>query len=216
VSAATKKVFQEFDLDGDGAIDKHELKLAFEKAGTTPALKEIEDLIKEVDSNNSGKVELAEFEKLLDLVRFLITFRFVRFILLSFRSNQTRTPRNAAEWLNWSKCEWTMLESIRPRRTNGRKTKDRAAVFTDRGAAMCSKRMRFRRKARRRQKQDCGDATKCCKYMYKTLPKLHSIHFDDNNDSSRFTRSIVSRNAYKKVNISITNLRASLRKKKPF
>lgn len=79
MSAASKKVFQEFDLDGDGFIDANELKLAFEKAGTTPSLKEIEELVKEADANKNGKIELAEFDKLLDLVRSLfVSLFFIR------------------------------------------------------------------------------------------------------------------------------------------
>jgi len=58
---ALKKAFDAIDEDHDGYIDEVELKRALEKTGLQPGIQEIKDLIKEVDTNKNGKVELDEF-----------------------------------------------------------------------------------------------------------------------------------------------------------
>ena len=61
------QLFDMFDCDGNGTIDKAELKLAMEKHGLHPAIKEIDWLIKKVDKNGNGAVDKDEFGYLLQL-----------------------------------------------------------------------------------------------------------------------------------------------------
>jgi hypothetical protein len=67
--ANVKKVFGDIDTDGDGVVHRSELKLALEKAGTTPALSEIEALLKNQMNFSGDDIKLCDFEKLHDLVK---------------------------------------------------------------------------------------------------------------------------------------------------
>jgi len=59
-----QKAFAAMDEDGDGFIDQFELKKALELAGLYPSIQEVNDLIKEVDINKNGVVEISEFQSL--------------------------------------------------------------------------------------------------------------------------------------------------------
>lgn len=57
--------FASFDGNGDGFIDRNELILVLKNTGLYQSDKQVDSLIKEVDKNNNGVIELAEF---LDIV----------------------------------------------------------------------------------------------------------------------------------------------------
>ncbi|KAM3139149.1 hypothetical protein pb186bvf_008747 [Paramecium bursaria] len=59
-----KAAFDLFDHDGSGTIDPNELKAAFEELGFKGEAKFIYQVLAEVDSDNSGQIEFAEFLKL--------------------------------------------------------------------------------------------------------------------------------------------------------
>ena len=61
-------VFNSFDTDGNGFLDKNELKNAFKdfKGGLTDA--EIDALIAEADVNGDGKVSFEEFVALVNKI----------------------------------------------------------------------------------------------------------------------------------------------------
>lgn len=58
-----KQVFDEFDADGSGNIDKKEIRSVCEKLGVEVSDADIEDLIKSADDNGDGKISFAEFKK---------------------------------------------------------------------------------------------------------------------------------------------------------
>ena len=70
VKAVCEAVFKEFDKNGDGTIDKSELKEAVQKfnsqaaeaADVTDA--QIDDALKELDKNDDGKLDQDEFQVL--------------------------------------------------------------------------------------------------------------------------------------------------------
>jgi Ca2+-binding EF-hand superfamily protein len=53
--------FKEFDLDGNGSIDAHELGLAFEIMGQGVHPDQLKKIIAEVDSDGNGTIEWVEF-----------------------------------------------------------------------------------------------------------------------------------------------------------
>jgi centrin-1 len=58
-------VFEIFDEDGSGDIDTKELRKAMKALGLRYSKREIEDMIDEVDDDNSGLIEYEEFLKLM-------------------------------------------------------------------------------------------------------------------------------------------------------
>ena len=62
VQAELKKVFGNFDLDGDGSIDAKEMRHAIRALGGTPG--EAERLIEEFDVDGDGQISFAEFTSL--------------------------------------------------------------------------------------------------------------------------------------------------------
>ena len=58
-----KEVFDQFDADGSGAIDKTEIKKVCEALGVDASASDIDDLIKSADADGDGKIQYAEFKK---------------------------------------------------------------------------------------------------------------------------------------------------------
>ena len=56
-----RQAFNTFDKDGSGTIDANELKATLEALGQNPTAEEIFLMISEVDEDNSGEIEFAEF-----------------------------------------------------------------------------------------------------------------------------------------------------------
>eukprot|EP00999_Lentomonas_sp_LEN2_P000652 NODE_1649_length_781_cov_149.287462_g1600_i0.p1 GENE.NODE_1649_length_781_cov_149.287462_g1600_i0~~NODE_1649_length_781_cov_149.287462_g1600_i0.p1 ORF type:complete len:181 (+),score=23.81 NODE_1649_length_781_cov_149.287462_g1600_i0:73-615(+) len=56
-----KEVFYLFDKDGDQTINTQELGNAMRSLGLNPSDQEVEDMIREVDVDNSGSIDLNEF-----------------------------------------------------------------------------------------------------------------------------------------------------------
>jgi hypothetical protein len=52
------KVFQKVDIDGNGEIDKEELSLLFAKLDCKPTPAELDEVMKELDHDNDGKVRI--------------------------------------------------------------------------------------------------------------------------------------------------------------
>ena len=64
-----KNIFNQFDKDGTGRIDRFELRVVLERIfhselGQRPTEEELFSMINEVDENNTGKIEFSEFLKL--------------------------------------------------------------------------------------------------------------------------------------------------------
>ncbi|EDV21156.1 uncharacterized protein TRIADDRAFT_64277 [Trichoplax adhaerens] len=62
---AYKRVFKDFDRDGDGHISPRDLRKLLEKLGKDVGESEVRDLISEVDVDNNSMIELDEFLKLM-------------------------------------------------------------------------------------------------------------------------------------------------------
>lgn len=58
-----KQVFDEFDADGSGQIDKDEIRKVCERLGVEVSEADIADLIKSADDNGDGKISFAELKK---------------------------------------------------------------------------------------------------------------------------------------------------------
>ncbi|EKX45698.1 hypothetical protein GUITHDRAFT_108572 [Guillardia theta CCMP2712] len=56
-----KKVFQEFDQDGNGSIDMDELELVLRSQGQNPTREELLEMIREVDEDSNEQIEFEEF-----------------------------------------------------------------------------------------------------------------------------------------------------------
>jgi hypothetical protein len=54
-------IFRRYDVDGSGTIDTGELQLILEEVGQTVSDNEIEELMKEIDADNSGEIDFEEF-----------------------------------------------------------------------------------------------------------------------------------------------------------
>ena len=59
--AETRRVFDSFDIDGNGAIDKEELAKALDILGFNKTTAEVEKIMDTYDTNNSGDLSYAEF-----------------------------------------------------------------------------------------------------------------------------------------------------------
>lgn len=60
-----KEAFSLFDKDGDGTISTKELGTVMRALGQNPTEAEIQDMIKDVDKDNSGSIEFKEFLELM-------------------------------------------------------------------------------------------------------------------------------------------------------
>merc|ERR1712176_1143147 len=60
-----KEGFSLFDKDGDNTIPTKDLGTVMRSLGTSPTEAEIADMIKEVDRDNSGKVDFSDFLQLM-------------------------------------------------------------------------------------------------------------------------------------------------------
>lgn len=49
------------DLDGGGTIEEDELRVGLESIGKTPTDAELAEMLKQVDEDESGEIDLAEF-----------------------------------------------------------------------------------------------------------------------------------------------------------
>lgn len=56
-----KEVFSTFDRDGDGTIDASELGLVMASFGVSPSIAELSKMVEDVDLDNSGAIDFAEF-----------------------------------------------------------------------------------------------------------------------------------------------------------
>lgn len=64
--AEMKNAFAEFDVDGNGLIEAHELKAKLEEMSGEPVTDaEVADMIKQVDVDGDGKINYEEFKKLM-------------------------------------------------------------------------------------------------------------------------------------------------------
>jgi Ca2+-binding EF-hand superfamily protein len=59
--AKIKDMFDMFDADGGGTIDVEELTQAFINLGISDTKEEIDELVKEIDTDGSGEIEYDEF-----------------------------------------------------------------------------------------------------------------------------------------------------------
>ncbi|KMT02799.1 hypothetical protein BVRB_8g193830 [Beta vulgaris subsp. vulgaris] len=64
-----KRVFDSFDKNGDGSITKEELKESLNNMGILVPLKDIEEMVENLDSNKDGLVDLSEFRELYELLK---------------------------------------------------------------------------------------------------------------------------------------------------
>jgi calmodulin len=61
-----REAFNKFDKDGSGTIDAPELKATLNAMGQNPTEEEIFQMISQVDDDNSGEIEFAEFLKVIE------------------------------------------------------------------------------------------------------------------------------------------------------
>lgn len=59
-----RKTFYELDRDGTGAIDEDELRVMMKQLGQDPSDAELKELIRSVDENGDGQIQMREFVKL--------------------------------------------------------------------------------------------------------------------------------------------------------
>jgi Ca2+-binding EF-hand superfamily protein len=59
------EAFRVFDKDGSGTISVDELREVMKNLGENLTTEELEEMIKEADSNNDGAIDYSEFVKLL-------------------------------------------------------------------------------------------------------------------------------------------------------
>ncbi|CAH1788764.1 unnamed protein product [Owenia fusiformis] len=59
--ARYRKVFDRLDRDGSGSISSGELKVALEEVGHRPSDEEVQELVKQIDTDGNGEVEWEEF-----------------------------------------------------------------------------------------------------------------------------------------------------------
>ena len=60
-----EEAFSIFDIDGDSKITADELKIVLEAIGNKVSLIEANEMIKKVDVDNTGEIELPEFLELM-------------------------------------------------------------------------------------------------------------------------------------------------------
>lgn len=56
-----RQIFREFDLNGDGLIQKHELRAVMQKMGQSPTDQELEAMFAAADRNRDGNIDFTEF-----------------------------------------------------------------------------------------------------------------------------------------------------------
>lgn len=61
-----REAFSKFDRDGSGTIDATELKATLQALGQNPTEEEVFLMIAEVDDDNSGEIEFAEFLRVIE------------------------------------------------------------------------------------------------------------------------------------------------------
>jgi len=61
------KIFKAFDTSGDGFISEAELEAALAKGGKKVNAKQVQEILKAVDTNHDSKVSLDEFKKVFEL-----------------------------------------------------------------------------------------------------------------------------------------------------
>lgn len=59
------EAFRVFDKDGDGKIDKGELKHVLTSIGEKLTEEEVDEMLREADTNNDGVIDIKEFSNLL-------------------------------------------------------------------------------------------------------------------------------------------------------
>ena len=64
-----RKVFSMLDLDGGGTIEEEELRIGLESIGKNPTDAELQNMMKEVDDDESGEIDPSEF------VQFMVNLR---------------------------------------------------------------------------------------------------------------------------------------------
>ncbi|CAI9729746.1 squidulin-like [Octopus vulgaris] len=60
-----KEAFQMFDIDHDGQITSNELKAVMKSLGQTPSEQDLEEMIREVDTDGNGTIEYPEFVEMM-------------------------------------------------------------------------------------------------------------------------------------------------------
>ena len=60
-----KEVWQVFDQDGSGSIERDELELVLNKLGLKPSEAEMQELIEEIDKDGDGTIDYSEFLRLM-------------------------------------------------------------------------------------------------------------------------------------------------------
>ncbi|XP_060568172.1 uncharacterized protein LOC132726811 [Ruditapes philippinarum] len=58
------RAFKVFDKNGDGSIDREELKVVLTSIGDKMTNDEVESMFREADKNNNGKIDLKEFKRM--------------------------------------------------------------------------------------------------------------------------------------------------------
>ena len=63
--AEFKEAFELFDRDGDGRITASELGIVMQSLGHSPTDVELQEMVREIDENGNGSIELDEFVKMM-------------------------------------------------------------------------------------------------------------------------------------------------------
>ena len=111
-----REVFDLFDKDKDGSITTKELGDVMRALGANPTNTELQEMIAEVDKDNSGKIEFNEFlsrlERLCNRVWNVSFLQECETFQLGWKKNCSRTPQKAStpdrrvrEW----KATWAHL-----------------------------------------------------------------------------------------------------------
>ena len=83
----TKLAFDSVDIDHSGSIDEHELErvlsqISSDMGAAPPTKEDIKEVLKYLDTDNSGKIEFKEFEVLIkDVLESMILFYFQKCLL---------------------------------------------------------------------------------------------------------------------------------------
>lgn len=59
------EAFRVFDTDGDGYITKEELRQVMQQLDPDMSDKDIDDMMKEADVDNNGKIDFEEFKRMM-------------------------------------------------------------------------------------------------------------------------------------------------------